>query len=1131
MLPEITEALIARAIQTPRMVEAGRDYWACGRVGDLTVAAGRGTARATVKGSTPAPYEVALHFGADGRSLLTTGCTCPIGSGCKHAAAVLFALRAGMHEETVSSPAARASPVPLPPALSQWVAAMRPLVRGKSPSAEHSTRVIHYVVRTQAMVGSARNSAKRPAASLAPPGAPLRLFVELFDVPLDRNGDPVGAGSKVHAHHLGFGIGSVAHHLTPHDRLIVRRLQMRLGDTDGDGCLTGTGGTDLFRQIVEGGRARLGGPRGSGLCFGEAIALGYGWRHDPAGNAMLTVDIGDQPGFVGLGAPPVLIDPASGTVRPIDTGLSPELAEQLLRMPPFPIDAATTIAERWDEIAPPTIPPPVRLDIRDLGDVTPTPVLTLMLDRVQIEEPGDYRWSYRRKIATEVALARLTFDYGPTTVDAALTDHRVLVREGASLIRFDRDLAAETAALRRLNDLGLHSLDQFEDAHPSARQGWHHAPLVPAAPDDFAALLLLDAPALRADGWLVETAPGFPLRLIRAEPESLAASITSTGIDWFDVALGVTVDGERIDLVPALRRLLATTHRDNLAALLDEDAAPASLLPVSLGDGRVVTIEAARVLPMLRALLLLATNDALSGTADRPGFSSRDLGVIADVVATTADLPWQGGDALRRLAHVLTELRFTPTPLPASFKAALRPYQQTGLDWLDALGCAELGGLLADDMGLGKTVQTLAHLAVLKAEGALGRPVLIVAPTSVLPNWRAEAARFAPDLSLLVLHGATRHGRFADIGGHDVVLTSYPLLIRDRQALAAERFALVVFDEAHHLKNPRTAGHRAAKALDAARKLALTGTPVENRLADAWALFDLLVPGLLGDRRSFQRNYSATIEGHGDPVAKAHLARKLRPFLLRRTKDAVATELPRKSIVPLMITPAPAQMALHECQRLLMQERVRDEIARVGLMRAQIMVLTALTRLRQICCDPRLIAREGTRPAPSAKLDRLLELLDEMIPEGHRIVLFSQFTSMLDLIEPELDARGIAWAQITGRTKDRVTPVKRFQAGEVPVMLISLKAGGTGLNLTAADTVILYDPWWNSAVEAQAIDRAHRIGQTKPVFVYRMVAAGTIEEKILQLQQRKAALADALWSDDLSAPARLDEEDIAFLLG
>ena len=1132
MLPEITDALIARTIQTRRMVEAGQDYWARGRVGDLTIAPGRGIARAAVKGSGPAPYEVTLHFDADGGSTLIAGCTCPVASGCKHAAAVLFALRAEMHEVAASSHTARARPLPLPPALSLWMAAMQPLMRAGDPAATPATQAIYYVLHAQAMIGNGRTSAKRSAASLAPAGSPLRLCVEIFDVSLDADSRPAGAGRKVHPHQFSFGTGSALPHATAEDRLIIRRLQTRLGDVDNDDCLIGPGGADILKRMVESGRARFGTARGPALRLDEPITLGFDWQHDAAGNALLTLAVGERSGFVALGAPPTLVDPVSGTVRSIDTGVSPELAEQLLRMPPVPVDAVEAVAERWDQLAPPGVPPPVGLDIRDLGEVTPVPVLMLMVDRVQVEEFSGSRWNYRRKIPAQAALARLSFDYGAATIDAASPmDSRILVRETASLVRFERSLAAEAGATDRLNHSGLYTLDWFPDVHAAARQNWDYAPFVPAAPEDFATFLLMDAPALRAEGWRVETAPGFPLRLIPAPVESMSAAVMSTGIDWFDVALGVTIDGERIDLVPALRRLLATTERSELAALLDEGAAPAALLPVSLGDGRIITIETERILPMLRALLLLATNDALSGEAPRAGFSNRDLGLLAELVTTTADIPWQGGDGLRRLAHALTELRFAPTPMPESFRATLRPYQQTGLDWLDALGRTGFGGLLADDMGLGKTIQTLAHIAVRKAEGALDRPVLIVAPTSVLPNWQSETARFAPDLSLLVLHGAKRHGRRAEIAGHDVVLTSYPLLIRDKEALAAERFALIVFDEAHNLKNPRTAGYHAAKALIADRKLALTGTPVENRLADAWALFDLVVPGLLGDRRSFTRNLSGPIESHADPVAKAHLARKLKPFLLRRTKDAVATELPPKSVVPLMITPAPAQMALHESQRLLMQERVRDEIARVGLMRAQIVVLTALTRLRQICCDPRLIEKGGAKPAPSAKLDRLLELLEEMIPEGRRIILFSQFTSMLDLIKPELEARGITWAEITGVTRDRVTPVAQFQSGEVPMILISLKAGGTGLNLTAADTVILYDPWWNPAIEAQAIDRAHRIGQVKPVFVYRMVAAGTIEEKILLLQQRKSALAEALWSDDPATPARLDEEDIAFLLG
>ncbi len=1129
MPPEITDALIARAILTRRMIEAGQDYWAQGRVRDLTVAAGRGVARAVVRGSRPSPYEVSLHFEGAGRATPVTTCSCPVESGCKYAAAVLFALRAGLHDAAGSSGVARTPlPAPLPPALSQWMTAMQPLLRVTHPAAGRPERALCYVVRAQAMVGNSRSSARRLPASLALPGAPLRLFTEIVDTALDPEGEPTGAASKVHAYH--FSTGATLPHLAAEDRLIGRRLQTRLGDTDHENCLAGAGGSELLRRMIESGRARFGSARGSRLRIDEPLVLGFDWRHDASGAAVLTIATGDRPGFVAVGAPPFLVDPASGSVRQIETGVSADLAEQLLRMPPVPIEAMQTVAERWDEIAPPGVPPPVGLDIHDLGRVSPVPVLTLMLDRVRIEEPGDWRW-YRRKTATQTALARLTFDYGVAMIGPTAADARVLVRDERGLTRFDRHLAAEAAARDRLGDLRLYPLDMVEDVSAAARQAWDHAPLVPAEPEDLATFLLMDAPALRKDGWRAETAPDFPLRLVAAESGSLSATVSPSGIDWFDVALGVTVDGERIDLVPALRRLLGVTDPGAVQALLAEGNVPDALLPVSLGDGRIVTIEAARVVPMLRALLVLATNDVLSGASGRSGFARHDLGVLADLVDTTPDLAWQGGEALRALAASLSELHFAPTPVPESFRATLRPYQQTGLDWLGALGRAQLGGLLADDMGLGKTIQTLAHIAVLKAQGALGHPVLIVCPTSVLPNWQAEAARFAPDLSLLVLHGAKRHDRYAEIAGHDVALTSYPLLIRDRQTLANQRFALAVFDEAHNLKNPRTAGHQAAKALGTDRRLALTGTPVENRLADAWALFDLLVPGLLADYKSFRRNVAGPIEERGDRAARAHLARKLRPFLLRRTKEAVATELPPKSTVPLTITPAPAQMALHESQRLLMQERVRGEIARVGLMRAQIVVLTALTRLRQICCDLRLIDRDGAKPAPSAKLDRLIELLDELIPEGRRIIVFSQFTSMLDLIKPELDARGIAWTQITGITRDRVTPVTRFQAGEVPVILISLKAGGTGLNLTAADTVILYDPWWNPAIEAQAIDRAHRIGQSKPVFVYRMVMAGTIEEKILHLQERKAALADALWSEDPATPARLGEDDIAFLLG
>ena len=1144
MIPQITDALIVQVVQTGRMVEAGRTYWTQGRVRQLILAPERGHAHAEVQGSEPRPYQVGLHFVGTAGARLATTCTCPVGGGCKHVAASLFALRAQLNTATgpgaggglVRTPSAPA-PFPaaaLPPELSQWLGAMTPLIREAAVTvAPAASRAVLYVVRAQALSGSTRMSKARPAASLASPGGLVRLHVEALDVAFDAQGRPVHNSPKLQPYTFAHSSSSRASHITGEDRLIVRRLDPYAGETDSDGCLTGVGGFELLDRIVATGRAHWGGPRGPALHSEATVPVALGWRHGPLGEASLALAPVAETALVALLAPPVLIDPVGGGVSPADTGVGGPFAEQLLRLPAVPLDAIDALAARWSEAAPPGVPPPPRPQLRDLGVVKPAPVLTLQMDSVQIgESPGERysRWSYGRRVRTDCAVARLSFDYGVTAVDASASPDTLLVRTDEGLVRFTRDLASEAQAHDRLIDTELAPLGEYEGAHPAPLQAWDYVPFVPASASDFTALLLYDAGPLRAEGWRVEVAPGFPLKLTPVETDSVEIGIEPSGIDWFDLTLGARVEGEGIDLVPALSRMLSTLGPGELQVFLEGEYEPGTLLPVPLTEGRVATLEAARLLPMLRALLLLAGGDPEAAPGAPPRLARQDLGLLAELETTAGGLRLRGAEPLRQLARALSELRFSPTPLPEGFKATLRPYQQTGLDWLDALGRAGLGGLLADDMGLGKTVQTLAHIAVLKARGELKQPVMIVAPTSVLPNWQAEAARFTPELSVLLLHGPERHARHAEIAAHDVVLTSYPLLARDQAHLAEQRFELAVFDEAHNLKNPRTLGHAAARALTASRKIALTGTPVENRLADAWALFEIVTPGLLGARSAFARTYRGLGEPGGDPTTQARLARRLKPFLLRRTKEAVAPDLPPKSVVPLSIVLDPAQMALHESQRLLMHARVRDEIARVGLMRAQIVVLTALTRLRQICCDPRLIQKTG-KAAPSAKLARLVELLEEMIPEGRRIVLFSQFTSMLDLIKPELDRLGVAWVELTGSTKDRKTPVARFQSGEVPLILVSLKAGGTGLNLTAADTVVLYDPWWNPAIEAQAIDRAHRIGQTKPVFVYRMVASGTIEEKILALQQRKAALAEALWSEDAATPAQLNEDDIAFLLG
>ena len=499
---------------------------------------------------------------------------------------------------------------------------------------------------------------------------------------------------------------------------------------------------------------------------------------------------------------------------------------------------------------------------------------------------------------------------------------------------------------------------------------------------------------------------------------------------------------------------------------------------------------------------------------------------LEDLVTTR----WQDGAMIiEQVARFRATSDIPQATVPAAFTASLRPYQQLGVNWLQHLRANSLGGLLADDMGLGKTAQTIAHIAIEEDAGRLDRPVLVVVPTSLVPNWTAELNRFAPNLRVAVLHGLARREKRRDLTGVHVVITTYTVLTRDIEDMAGLPWHMVVLDEAQAIKSPAAKATHAVCRLETRHRLCLSGTPIENNLGELWSQFAFLMPGLLGSRKSFNRRFRAPIEKDGDPVRRGQLATRIRPFILRRTKSAVATELPPKHTILRRITLAPDQRELYETIRATMHEKVLAGIAARGVAQSHVLVLQALLKLRQVCCDPRLAGLRAS--GASSKLDDLMEMVSEMVAEGRRILLFSQFTSMLDLMKPVLITAGVPFVELRGDTVDRAAPVRRFEAGEVPLFLISLKAGGRGLNLTSADTVIHYDPWWNPAVEDQASDRAHRIGQTKSVFVYKLIAADTVEERIVELQERKAALASlALSEDGMSLPA-MDAEDIDYLFG
>jgi len=408
---------------------------------------------------------------------------------------------------------------------------------------------------------------------------------------------------------------------------------------------------------------------------------------------------------------------------------------------------------------------------------------------------------------------------------------------------------------------------------------------------------------------------------------------------------------------------------------------------------------------------------------------------------------------------------------------------------------------------------------------------LIIAPTSVVHNWQREIERFAPFLKSIVLQGSDRASKFEYIPESDIILTTYPLLNRDKAMLLGHEFSMIILDEAQFIKNAQAKMTQIVQQLKGTHRLCLTGTPMENHLGELWSLFNFLMPGLLGTARDFKRLYRNPIEKFNDRDCQKRLSRFVKPFIVRRLKDEVLKELPSKTVIIQSIELSKSQRDLYEAIRLAMHKKVKRVIDQKGIERSQIIILDALLKLRQICCDPRLLKMDAAKKVKqSAKLEALMEMVTEMCAEGRRILLFSQFTSMLALIEKELEKHKIQYVKLTGSTRDRRRPIDEFQEGKVPLFLISLKAGGTGLNLTAADTVIHYDPWWNPAVEMQATDRAHRIGQKKAVFVYKFVTTGTVEEKIIEMQEKKKSLMDAIFSGG-EHKGRITKRDLDVLFG
>jgi superfamily II DNA or RNA helicase len=849
---------------------------------------------------------------------------------------------------------------------------------------------------------------------------------------------------------------------------------------------------ELARKLCETGRLMLRGAAGADKTRSSFVPVE--WEPAPATfrlrvvresdgaymvDGRIETDEGERPlhDALILTAALVLWTPAAPDGRPRLAPFHPGRAERWIAslsarpVVTVPATEADVLAEAMATTDPALVDCPDELRV-DTRFVPPQPLL-----RITRGTRGGYWHSADRLDAA------LKFVYGDLEVDPWFDTPVVFDRPSRTAFR--RDVAAERDAIARLPPLGVRMMADWEGG--GTRMDLAESSLSPLVR------------VLMTDGWRIE-AEG---RVYRS-PTASTLDVRS-GIDWFELHGRIDFGGVTAEL-PAL--LAAVRRRERFVRLSDGSM---GLLPEEwlANTNRLAAIG--------------------SVETDHLRFAKAQAPLLDAWLATQPAVSCDEAFATARRALAEFE-RVQPVEPPRSFRGVLRPYQRDALAWFGFLRQFGFGGCLADEMGLGKTVMVLAALDARRLEreraGQKPHPSLIVVPRSVVFNWRLEASRFAPKLRVLDYTGSGRRDLRDRIDAFDIVLTTYGTLRLDIGDLKAIAFDYAILDEAQAIKNADTASAKAARLLQANHRLALSGTPVENHLGELWSLFEFLNPGALG---------SASLAGAagsrgGDDGMLDIVARAVRPFILRRTKEQVASDLPARTEQTIYCDLEPPQRSLYNELRDHYRAALLGRVERDGLGRSKLQILEALLRLRQAACHPGLIDRDRAGAA-SAKLDVLVPRLQELVEDGRKVLIFSQFTTLLGLLRPRLDDVGLRYEYLDGRTRDRQARVQRFQETDCPLFLISLKAGGLGLNLTAAEYVFLLDPWWNPAVEAQAIDRAHRIGQRRPVFAFRLIARDTVEEKVLELQASKRKLADAIVRADASLIRDLKREDLELLLG
>ncbi|HEY9790097.1 MAG TPA: DEAD/DEAH box helicase [Candidatus Obscuribacterales bacterium] len=1105
----------------------GSDYAKSGKVRDYKINIEHHRLEGTISGSGRNVYDSVVQFSdASFREIEDTDCSCPMIADCKHTVALVLAYindrqASNAGERTVErSPGAPArasvgSMVIMPPSPS----AAAPEVI--APEVKHGLRQI-----AQAFMAFDTESG---GSDPVPPARAMLAYIILKDkfsgysqitvsrVSLRKDGS-FGACQPCRIDQI-VDVSRPPAYVTAQDVQILTVIDRLRGGRYNYYQTHQSGAADqfpdvfavLFRQIIASGRCYLDAAQaGMELKLGASLPGRLGWveSHDKQWRLGLeVVGQGERYEFVPF-KNPWYINLETRECGPIISDVPENVLDKLNSLRALTAREARSIPMAIADLGlTKLIPPPPLKNAVEVRMIPPKPVLTI--SEIAAETSASARAPRRRKalmVASEFSRPSGT----------------LLNTDDGKQIYEKHDLSALNDYSARLRELGFIEDPGYAGGADSNRKRY-------VALDDGRWLDFGDAvSSLRGEGWVISADTELQVKPIELDDSNLQFQVEGDDSWWFSLALNISIDGEDIALLPALvsaiRRLPAAGTLERAVEQLDRGGKFRTMLP----DGRVISLPFDRMRSILISLHELLNRSAGSESIQASALHAADI--LKNELLSRAR--WIGADKVLTLVERLRRLQsIERVEPPMAFKATLRDYQLDGVSWLQFLAREEFGGLLADDMGLGKTVQLLAHICLEKQNKRLKQPFLVVCPTSVLPNWISEAAKFAPELKVVSFHGNQRYAQLSGIKKADVVVTTYPLVQRDIDELDKIKFHGVALDEAQAVKNPATKVAQAVRRLKSSHRFCLTGTPVENHLGELWSQFNFLLPGMLGDQPTFNLHIRHPIEKEGDQSKRSVLRTRIRPFLLRRTKDEVATELPEKTVIVQQVELDSNQCELYETVRLALSKQVREEVARRGFKQSQIIVLDALLKLRQVCCDPRLVKLTAAGKAKrSAKLETLIAMLTELTAEGRKVLVFSQFTSMLALISEALTANGLSHLILTGDTKDRKTPVEQFQTGDTAIFLISLKAGGTGLNLTAADVVIHYDPWWNPAVEQQATDRAHRIGQTKKIFVYKLIAQGTIEQRMIELQDRKRKLAAAVYHSDGNDSLSFSETDLEDLL-